>query len=174
MRPERDIRPHFATLAQNFWQDARFAVRTFAANPGFTVVAVLTLALGISVCSTVFSWIDSILLRSYPGVTDTRGLVLIETVTSAGEYLVTSSYLDYRDYRDGLKGVGEVAIGRLTPLNVGADGRAERAWGELVSANYFDVLGVKPVLGRTFLREEGADSPGAFPVAVISYRMWQD
>ncbi len=174
MRPDRDIRRSLASLPQTCWQDARFALRTFAANPGFTVVAVLTLALGIAVCSTVFSWIDSVLLRSYPGVTDTRGLVLIETVNSAGEYLVASSYLDYRDYRDGLKGVGEVAIGRFTPVSVGADGQAARAWAELVSANYFDVLRVKPVLGRTFLPEEGADKLGAFPVAVISYRMWQD
>jgi putative ABC transport system permease protein len=174
MRPDRDSRPSLASLPQTFWQDARFALRGFASTPGVTVVAVLTLALGIAVCSTVFSWIDTVLLRSYPGVTDTRGLVLIETVNSAGEHLVASSYLDYRDYRDGLKGVGEVAIGRLTPLSVGADGQAARAWAELVSANYFDVLRVKPVLGRTFLPEEGADKPGAFPVAVISYRMWQD
>ncbi len=174
MRPERDIRPSWASLPETFWQDARFALRSFASNPGFTVVAVLTLALGIAVCSTVFSWIDAVLLRSYPGVTDTRGLVLIETVPPGGESLVTSSYLDYRDYRDGLKGVGEVAIGRLTPVSVGADGQSGRAWAELVSANYFDVLRVKPVLGRTFLPEEGADKPGAFPVAVISYRMWQD
>jgi predicted permease len=173
MRPEGESRPSLAGLPQAFWQDTRFAVRFFAGNPGFTVVAVLTLALGIAVCSTVFSWIDSVLLRSYPGVTDTRGLVLIETVTSSGEHLVASSYLDYRDYRDGLKDVGEVAIARLTPLSVGADGQAQRAWAELVSANYFDVLRVKPVLGRAFLPEEGADRPGAFPGVVISYRMWQ-
>src|SRR5512135_1164236 len=109
MRPVSDIRRYGASLLQSFWQDTRFALRTFASNPGFTVVAVLTLALGIAVCSTVFSWIDAVLLRSYPGVADTRGLVLIETVPPGGESLVTSSYLDYRDYRDGLKGVGEVA-----------------------------------------------------------------
>jgi predicted permease len=174
MRPERGIWRSGASLLQGIRQDVRFALRTFASNPGFTVVAVLTLALGISVCATVFSWIDTVLLRSYPGVTDTRGLVLIETVNSAGEHLVASSYLDYRDYRDGLSDVGEVAIARLTPLSVGADGHAERAWAELVSANYFDVLRVKPVLGRALIPEEGADKPGAFPVAVISHRMWQE
>jgi hypothetical protein len=172
--PARDIRRSVASLRQTLWQDARFALRVFASKPGYTAVAVLTLAIGIAICSTVFSWIDSVLLRSYPGVTDTRGLVLIETVNSAGEHLVASSYLDYRDYRDALSDVGEVAIGRLTPVSVGADGQAARAWAELVSADYFDVLRVKPVLGRTFLPEEGADKPGAFPVAVISHRMWQD
>ncbi len=159
---------------QTLWQDARFSLRVFAAKPAFTVVAVLTLALGIAISSTVFSWVDGVLLHPYPGVTDTRGLALIETVSASGEALVASSYLDYRDYRDNLKLVSAVAIGRFTPLSVGADGNAERAWAELVSSNYFDVLRVRPVLGRSFLPEEGQDKPGAFPVAVISYRMWQN
>jgi hypothetical protein len=68
-----------------------------------------------------------VLLHPYPGVTDTRGLALIETVSGSGEPLVASSYLDYRDYRDNLKLVSAVAIGRFTPLSVGADGNAERA-----------------------------------------------
>jgi len=87
--------------------------------------------------------------------------------------LVATSYLDYRDYRDNLKLVSAVAIARFTPLTVGLQGNAERAWAELVSANYFDVLRVKPILGRSFLPEEGTEKAGAFPVAVISYRMWQ-
>jgi predicted permease len=169
MRSGRDIRLSFGSFLQNLPQDLRFAFRVFASSPGFTLVAVLTLGLGIAICSTVFSWIDGVLLHSYPGVTDTRGLALVETNTSSG----ASSYLDHRDYRDGLKRLGEVAIGRITPLSIGADGNAERAWAELVSANYFDVLRVKPVLGRAFLPEEGADKPGAFAVAVISHRMWQ-
>ncbi|HVO12807.1 MAG TPA: ABC transporter permease [Vicinamibacteria bacterium] len=156
-------------MLQNVLRDARIALRVFASSPGVTLVAALTLALGIAVASTVFSWIDGVLLHSYPGVTDTRGLALVQTNVSSG----ASSYLDYRDYREALKGVGETAVGRLTPLSIGADGNAERAWAELVSANYFDVLRVKPVLGRAFLPEEGADRPGAFPVAVISHRLWQ-
>ena len=159
---------------QTLWQDARFSLRVFVAKPAFTAVAVLTLALGIAISSTVFSWVDGVLLHPYPGVTDTRGLALIETVSASGEPLVASSYLDYRDYRDNLKLVSAVAVGRLTPLSVGADGNAERAWAELVSSNYFDVLRVRPVLGRSFLPAEGQDKPGAFPVAVISYRMWQN
>ena len=159
---------------QTLWQDARFSLRVFVAKPAFTAVAVLTLALGIAVSSTVFSWIDGVLLHPYPGVSDTRGLALIETVSAIGEPLVATSYLDYRDYRDNLKLVSAVAVGRLTPLSVGADGNAERAWAELVSSNYFDVLRVRPVLGRSFLPAEGHDKPGAFPVAVISYRMWQN
>jgi hypothetical protein len=102
------------------------------------------------------------------------GLALVETVTLSGEHLVATSYVDYRDYRDNLSLISDIAIGRFTPLTLGLEGNADRAWAELVSANYFDLLGVKPVLGRVFLPEEGADRPGAFPVAVISYRMWQN
>jgi len=163
-----------AQISQRLWYDIRFAVKVSAANPKYTAVAVLTLAVGIAVNSTVFSWIDSVLLHPYAGVSDTRGLALIETETVSGEHLVATSYLDYRDYRDNLKLVSAVAIGRFTPLTIGLQNNADRAWAELVSANYFDVLKVRPILGRSFLAEEGADRPGAFPVAVISYRMWQN
>jgi len=167
----RSFRPR---ILETLLQDIRFSARFFTSNPKFALVAMITLALGIAVNATVFSWIDSVLLHPYAGVTDTKGLALIETVTLSGEHLVATSYLDYRDYRDNLKLVSEMAIGRFTPLTLGLEGNADRAWAELVSANYFDVLKVKPVLGRAFLPEEGADKPGAFPVAVISYRMWQN
>ena len=158
----------------NLRQDLEFGLRILTKSPGFTIVAVLTLALGIAVNTTVFSWIDSVLLHPFPGVGDPGSLALIETVTPGGEYLVNTSYLDYRDYRDSLKLVSAVAVARFTPLSVGAGGKTERAWAELVSANYFDVLRVKPVLGRTFLPEEGGDKAGAYPVAVISHRMWRN
>jgi predicted permease len=169
-KPDRSFSPR---ILQTLLQDLRFSVRFFTSNPKFALVAVFTLALGIAVNATVFSWIDSVLLHPYPGVTDTKGLALIETVT-LGEHLVATSYLDYRDYRDNLKLVSDIAIGRFTPLTLGLEGNADRAWAELVSANYFDVLRVRPILGRTFLPEEGTDKRGAFPVAVISYRMWQN
>ena len=166
--------PSFRQFLETLRLDIRFSFKLFVSTPKFTLVAVLTLALGIAVNSTVFSWIDGVLLHPYPGVNDTRGLALIETMTPSGEHLVASSYLDYRDYRDNLKLVSAVAVGRFTPLVVGSQGSTERAWAELVSANYFEVLKVEPILGRTFLPEEGADKPGGFPVAVISYRMWQN
>ena len=174
MKTGKTDRPFLPNILPTVLQDIRFSVRFFTSNPKFALVAMFTLALGIAVNATVFSWIDSVLLHPYPGVTDTRGLALIETVTLSGEHLVATSYLDYRDYRDNLKLVSEIAIGRFTPLTLGLEGNADRAWAELVSANYFDVLRVKPILGRAFLPEEGAEKPGAFPVAVISYRMWQN
>ena len=168
-----DSLPSLSPFLQSWWQDVRFSFKIFFSNPKFTLVAVLTLALGIAVNSTIFSWIDRVVLNPYPGVTDMQGLDLIETLTSSGEHLVATSYVDYRDYRDNLKLVSAIAIGRFTPLSVGSRENAERAWAELVSSNYFEVLRVKPILGRSFLPEEGADKPGAFPIAVISYRMWQ-
>src|ERR1019366_6114894 len=156
-----------------FMKDARFGLRILRRSPWFTAVAVLTLGLGIAVNTTVFSWIDSVLLDPFPGVGDPHQLALIETVTPTGEYLVNTSYLDYRDYRDTLQLVSGVALGRFTPLSVGADGRTARAFAELVSANYFDLLKVKPALGRTFRPDEGRDQEGGAPVAVISYGMWR-
>jgi len=169
-----DSRFELGQFLHSFWQDIRFSFKLFFSNPKFTLITVLTLGLGVAVTSTVFSWIDNVVLHPYPGVTDTRGLALIETVGSNGEHLVATSYVDYRDYRENLKLVSTSAIARLTPLTVGLQGSAERAWAELVTANYFDVLKVRPVLGRSFLPEEGVEKPGAFPVAVISYRMWQN
>jgi predicted permease len=156
-----------------FMKDVRFGLRILRRSPWFTAVAVLTLGLGIAVNTTVFSWIDSVLLHPFPGVGDPGELALIETVTPAGEYLVNTSYLDYRDYRDTLQLVSGVALGRFTPLSVGADGRTARAFAELVSPNYFDLLKVKPVLGRAFLAEERGEREGGAPVAVISYGMWR-
>ena len=153
--------------------DVGYGLRILRRSPGFTVTAILTLGLGIAVNTTVFSWINSVLLHPYPGVADTRDLALLETVTPTGEYLAATSWLDYRDYRDNLKLVSGVAVGRFTPLSVGAGGRAARAFAELVSPNYFDLLRVRPLLGRTFLPEEGRDQEGSAPVAVIGYGMWQ-
>src|SRR5690242_5072551 len=154
-------------------RDVWFGLRILRRSPWFTVVAVLTLGLGIAVNTTVFSWINTVLLHPFPGVGDPQSLALIETVTPTGEFLVNTSYIDYKDYRDNLRLVSGVALGRFTPLSVGADGRTARAWAELVSANYFDLLKVKPVLGRTFLPNEGGDQEGGAPLAVISHRMWQ-
>src|SRR5579864_3579986 len=154
-------------------KDVQFGLRILRRSPWFTAVAVLTLGLGIAVNTTVFSWINTVLLHPFPGVGDPHSLALIETVTPTGEFLVNTSYIDYQDYRDNLRLVSGVAQGRFTPLSVGADGRTDRAWAELVSANYFDLLQVKPVLGRTFLPEEGRDQEGGAPLAVISDRMWR-
>ena len=157
---------------RSFFQDLRYAIRVLRNSPGFTAVAVLTLALGIAANTTVFGWIDTLLVRPFSGVSGGGRLAAFETVSPSGEYSNTS-YRDYRDYRDSVKSFSGLAASLLNAFNVGPVDNPRRIFGEYVSGNYFAVLGVKPVRGRAFLPSEYADNPGASPVAVISYRLWQ-
>lgn len=156
-----------------FVQDLKYGFRVLRGSPGFTIVAVFTLALGIAVNTTVFSWIDTILLRELPGTTDGDRLVAIEEIEPKLEGH-NISYADFRDYQRNLKLLAGIAVtDQPKAFSVGEGERARRAWGELVSGNYFDVLGVKPHLGRFFLPEEQGEKTGAHPVAVISHRFWK-
>src|SRR5271166_783513 len=125
-------------------QDLRYGLRVSFKNPAFTLVAVATLAVGIAANTTVFSWIDAVLLHPLPGVANSGELVSFESVTPNGEFIPTC-YPDYREYRDHLNLVSGLAMAQPNPFSVGENDHAERVWGELVSGNYFDVLGVKPV-----------------------------
>ena len=154
------------------FQDLRFGLRMLRGNPGFTVVAVLTLALGIAASTTVFSWIDGVLLHPIPGVRDGRQLVQFETLTPNSEPIL-NSYPDYRDYRDHLKLISGLVVSQQLDAPVILEEVAQPVWGELVSQNYFSVLGVQPLLGRTFLPGDALDKPDAYPVAVISERLWR-
>ena len=159
---------------RNLLQDVRFGFRVLSGSPAFASVAVLTLGLGIASTTTVFSWIDSVLLHPYPGTSRSEELASLEMVTTGAPNGGTAiSWLDYRDYRDGLKGISGLVVRRQCAFTLGDAPRAQLAWGELVSGNYFEVLGIKPVLGRVFTREEAGDSLGAYPVAVISARLWR-
>ena len=153
-------------------QDLRYGLRMLAKNPGFTVVAVLTLAIAIGASTTVFSWIDGVLLRPLPGVERPNELVAFENFAPDGTFL-TTSYLDYRDYRDHLNSLAGIAATQVEPLNIGSEPHAQQVWGEMVTGNYFAVLGVKPVLGRVFAPDEYGDKTNGYPIAVISSRLWQ-
>jgi predicted permease len=152
-------------------QDLRYGLRVSFKNPAFTLVAVATLAVGIAANTTVFSWIDAVLLHPLPGVANSSELVSFESVTANGEF-IPACYPDYREYRDHLTLLSGLAMSQPNPFSVGENDHAERVWGELVSGNYFDVLGVKPILGRVFSRDEYGDKPGAYPLAVISSSLW--
>ena len=152
-------------------QDIRYSLRVLRKSPGFTLVAVLTLAVGIASNTAVFSWIEMVLLHPLPGVADSNRLVSFETTTPNGEF-IPNSYPDYRDYRDHLTLISGLAISNPNSFSVGDDEHAERAFGELVSGNYFEVLGVKPILGRTFTPQEFGDAQGGYPVAVIGENLW--
>jgi predicted permease len=152
--------------------DLRYGLRMMARNPSFTAVAVLTLAIGIGATTTAFTWINAVMLQPLGGVADPSRLVTVESVTPNGEF-VPSSYPDFIDFRKYLKLVDGIAVTHITAFSVGKEDHAERVWGELVSGNFFDVLGVKPEAGRLFLPSEYADAPGKFPIAVISDRYWR-
>ena len=144
-------------------------------SPGFTAVAVFTLALGIAATTTVFSWIDNLLLRPFPGARQGEQLAVLETADpDAPNGAHGFSYLEYRDYRAGLKSFSGIAAHRQDVFSMGdAASGIQPVWGELVSGNYFRVLGVRPALGRFFTAEEDGDKLGAYPVAVISYALWR-
>ena len=155
------------------FQDLRYGFRMSLRNPGLTLVAVFTLAIGIAASTTVFSWLNMMILRPIPGAARASELVSFESVGPDGGPLATS-YRDFRDYRDRLTLVSDLALADPTTLSVGLGEHSDRVWSELVSGNYFAALGVRPVLGRVFGQDEYGDKPGAYPVAVLGYRLWKD
>ena len=153
------------------WQDVRYALRVLLKSPGFTATAILTLALGIGANSTIFSWINSTLLNPIPGAANT-GNILAFTSGGNSRTPIPFSYPDFLDLRERTKSFSALTAFSIEPMNLTGKAKPERTWGTLVSANYFDFLGVHPILGRGFLQSED-NAPGGAPVVVISYRMWQ-
>jgi predicted permease len=154
----------------SFWQDVRYSLRMIGRAPGFAVIAILTLALGIGANTTIFSWINSALLNPVPGLAKPNEILsLVQGGTN--DYL-GFSYPDIQAMRDGQQSFSGIAACMFVPMSLTGKGKPERVWGMVASANYFDVLGVRPVMGRTFLPVED-EKPGGAPVAVISYGLWQ-
>ena len=153
-------------------QDLKFGLRMLAKNPGFTVVAVVTLALGIGANSTIFSWINSTLLNPIPGVTHTSDLVTVMRGERSEHPTPPFSYLDYADLRDHVQSFSGLLAYHDDFMSLTGNDKPERIYGALTSANYFDVLGVHPILGRGFLPGEEYRGGGA-SVAVISESMWR-
>ena len=152
-------------------KDLRYAFRMLVKSPGFTLIAVLTLALGIGANTAIFSIFDGMLWRPLPAK-DPNELVVLAAKTSGFDLPNNLSYPDFLDYR-GLKQVfADVSAEVPSPVNLGIDGRAERAWTEFVSGNFFSVLGIEAVRGRTFAPDEGWVK-GKDPLMVLSYKFWQ-
>jgi len=157
----------------NFMSDFRYALRTLARSPAFTVVVVLTLALGIGANTAIFSLTNQILLRLLPVKSPEQLVILDGPGAFQGRTFNngTFSYPMYRDFRDQSP-VFEGVIGRFpAPLTMIVNGQAERVSGELVTGNYFDVLGVRARIGRTLTPDDDR-TPGGHPVAVLSHNYW--
>jgi predicted permease len=162
---------------QTLIQDLRYGARMLLKNPGFTLIAVLILALGIGANTAIFSLTDQILLRLLP-VERPQELVVLRSpgpktghVSSDGDSSASFSYPMYKDLRDRNNAFSGLLARHYVPLSVAGGGQTERAHGELVSGNYFDVLGVRPALGRVFNQEDDR-IPGAHPVVVLSHGYW--
>ncbi|HEY2378302.1 MAG TPA: ABC transporter permease [Gemmatimonadaceae bacterium] len=151
--------------------DGRFALRQMRRVPTLSITIVLTLAIGIAATATVFSWTRSVLLDPLPGAGAPSRVMALETTTASGSWTPTS-WLDYRDFRRYLKSFDGLAAAYPTALAFGDALNTERIWGELVSANFFDVLRVRPALG-SFFPSGVEESEGAQPVVVISHSLWQ-
>jgi len=155
-----------------FLRDLSYGRRMLLKRPGLTLIAIVTLGLGIGANTAIFSLVNTVLLRPLP-VDRPEQLVALNSLSPTGEKNVpTLSYPNYRDFRDRNDVLSGLLCYRFAPISLSNNGVNERMWSYLASGNYFDVLGVKPALGRFFTQDDDK-VPGANPVTVITYNCWQ-
>jgi predicted permease len=154
------------------WQDLRYGARMLLKSPGFTLVAVFTLALGIGANTAIFGLMDKLMMRSLP-VKDPGRLVFLQSESVNPRMTFTEfSWADYNDYRTQNRVFTDLTAFSQEPVNLGSGDQTERVRAEAVADNYFGMLGIQPLLGRAFLPDEN-NAPGANPVAVLSYGLWR-
>src|SRR6202161_2621961 len=156
---------------QSFWQDMKYAMRSLRKAPGFAIIAIVTLGLGMAVNTTVFSVINGLLLRSLP-VSHPEQLTVLALKQQGTDGFQTFSYPDFVDVRSESKSIAEVFAYRTSLVSIVADNRGDHCIISRVSGNYFSTLGVQPALGRLILPTEG-QTPNSDPVIVLSYAYWQ-
>ncbi len=152
-------------------QDIRYGLRQLRKHPGFAALAIISMALGIGANTSIFSLVDTVLLRPLP-VENPSQLRQVYGTLHNGADVTLQSYLNYKDYRDRNDVFSGMLGYRMVPASLSHQGANQRVWGYIVTGNYFDVLGVKPALGRAFLPEED-QTPGSHPVAVLSHGCWE-
>ena len=152
------------------FQDLRYGVRMLLKKKSFTVIAVLSLALGTGANTAIFSLINTVLLRPLP-IQNPQQLVALNS-TAENHLFPTFSYPNYKDFRDRNDVFSGLIGYRFTPLSLSHDGVNERVWGYEVTGNYFEVLGVDAALGRVMSSDDDR-TPGGHPIAVMSYKCWQ-
>jgi len=156
---------------ENLLGDLRNAGRSIRRMPGLAAVIIISLAIGIGVNTTIFSWIQLILFQPMPAVSGASKFLLVEPHSETGGY-PGASWLEYRGLQTQVPALRDMVASEMVPFNVGEKGRTERTFGQFVSSNYFSALGLKPAIGR-FIQQEEAERPGTDPVLVISYDYWQ-
>jgi predicted permease len=156
---------------ENLLGDLRNAGRTISRMPGLAAVIIVSLAIGIGVNTTIFSWIQMILFQPLPAVTGASNFLLVEPRSDTAGY-PGASWLEYHDLQTHVPALRDIVASQMVPFNVGQPGQTERTHGQLVSGNFFSALGLKPAIGR-FIRPEEAERSGTEPVIVISYDYWQ-
>jgi predicted permease len=156
----------------NLLYDLKFAIRQLIRNPGFACVAIVTLALGIAANSTIFSWINSTLLDPIPGIAHTSDMITIMRGERSEHPTPPFSYLDYADLRDRTQTLSGLLAYHDDYMGITGSDHPEHVYGALVSSNYFEVLGVRPILGRSL----GPTAPNerlGTAEAVLGYGLWQ-
>jgi predicted permease len=156
-------------ILESLWQDLRFAARSLRKNPGFTLVTAFSLALGIGANTTIFSLVNALLVRPLP-IADPARLVRVGSSIGGQDFLPVS-LPEYRELTNQNQVFDGLAAHTPSELSLSTGGDAQIAWGETVSTNYFDVLGVHPILGRSFSAEDG-DAAASAPLVVMSHALW--
>src|SRR5437588_6708190 len=151
--------------------DIRFAFRMLVKTPGFSIVAFLAIALGLGVNTSIFGIINTLILRPLP-VGHSEQLVQVYTKDPHIEGRSPTSYLNFIDYARENTVFSAMAAYTFAPMGLTRGNETLNLLGELVSANYFDLLQVQPALGRSFLPEEDS-SPNGHPVAILDYKFWR-
>ena len=156
----------------HFGRDVQHGWRMIRRTPGVTAVVVISLAIGIGFNIAVFSWIQAVGYRPMPGVADASSFHIVQIETGDG-HAAGASWLEYRDLRDNVRSFRDLFAYRMVPLAIGVGRETERAYGTLVSGNYFAALGLRPAAGR-FFRPDEVERAGTEPVAVISWDLWTE
>jgi putative ABC transport system permease protein len=157
-------------VIEDFLKDLRYGARTLVKAPVFTLIAVITLALGIGANTAIFSVVNAVLLRPFPYENPERLLVLQESVSGGATF--SSSYPNFADWQAQNTVCSSMAAVRTNEsFNFTGAGEPERLQGRIVSTGFFSTLGIKPLMGRDFLAEE--DRPGATPAVILSYGFWR-
>jgi predicted permease len=151
-------------------KDIRYAIRGLMKRPGFVAIAVITLALGIGANTAIFSLVNTVLLRSLP--VERANEIVSVALRGKDDSMSAFSYPNYKDFRDHNDVLSGLLVYRFVPLSLSRGGNNERIWGYEVSGNYFDVLKVKAIHGRTFLPEED-QTKLSHPVIIVGYDCWQ-